>query len=95
MKLSKIGSYGLSRLISVPKVTTALNLWATQNHLPPPFLTSVFDDVASYQTLVPDKLFLHKGFRLHGWGYKFPAMLQFKLEYMASGDRKTCRLPLW
>lgn len=77
-----------------------MNAWATERAQPRPLVTYEPDDVSRYSMLIPGKLWLHRSYRLIGWGYRFPASIQFKAEYSTGNSEiddeiKTFRIPLF
>ncbi len=92
--------FGVGLLLKAIPTITLINLWAAEHSQPRPLITTEQGDMDRYSLLIPGRLWLHRSYRLIGWGYRFPASLQFKAEYLSGNgeiepSRKMFRVPLW
>lgn len=97
MRLSR---YGISLLSNAVPTIAEINLWAAENGQQRPLITEPLDNMGRYSVLIPGQLWLHKHYRMIGWGFRFPKALQFKMEYSSGNGAianvlKTFRMPMW
>ena len=84
MGLVKLASIGINSLARFAPTLNEVNGWAVMAKLPQPLYQGRLPrtvDRDRYSALVPGQLWLHRDYRMIGWGYKWPASLQFKMEY--------------